>query len=29
MMVGYSKINLDIVKYHFELGDVKEYFEWE
>ncbi len=27
-MVGYSKIDLGIVKYHFELGAGKENFEW-
>lgn len=27
-MVGYSKIDLGIVKYHFEVGAVKENFEW-
>jgi nitroreductase len=28
-MIGYSKIDLGIVKYHFELGAGKENFEWE
>ncbi len=27
-MVGYSKMDLGIVKYHFELGAGKENFEW-
>ena len=27
-MIGYSKIDLGIVKYHFELGAGKENFEW-
>ena len=27
-IVGYSKIDLGIVKYHFELGGGKENFEW-
>ena len=27
-MVGYSKIDLGIVKYHFEVGAGKENFEW-
>ena len=27
-MVGYSKIDLGIVKYHFELGAGKDNFEW-
>ena len=27
-MVGYAKIDLGIVKYHFELGAGKENFEW-
>ncbi len=27
-MVGYSKIDLGIVKYHFEVGAAKENFEW-
>lgn len=27
-MVGYSKIDLGIVKYHFELGAGRENFEW-
>ena len=27
-MVGYSKIDLGIVKYHFEIGAGKENFEW-
>lgn len=27
-MVGYSKMNLGIVKYHFETGAGKENFEW-
>ena len=27
-MVGYTKIDLGIVKYHFELGAGKENFEW-
>ena len=28
-MVGYSKMDLGIVKYHFEVGAGKESFEWE
>ena len=28
-LVGYSKIDLGIVKYHFELGAGKESFEWQ
>ena len=28
-MVGYSKIDLGIVKYHFEIGAGKENFKWE
>jgi len=28
-MIGYSKMDLGIVKYHFELGAGKENFEWE
>ena len=27
-MIGYSKIDLGIVKYHFEIGAGKENFEW-
>ena len=27
-MIGYSKIDLGIVKYHFEVGAGKENFEW-
>ena len=27
-MVGYSKVDLGIVKYHFEVGAAKENFEW-
>ena len=27
-MVGYSKMDLGIVKYHFEVGAGKENFEW-
>ena len=27
-MIGYSKMDLGIVKYHFELGAGKEHFEW-
>ncbi len=27
-MIGYSKIDLGIVKYHFEIGAGKERFEW-
>ena len=27
-MIGYSKLDLGIVKYHFELGAGKENFEW-
>ena len=27
-MIGYSKMDLGIVKYHFELGAGKENFEW-
>jgi len=27
-MIGYSKMDLGIVKYHFELGAGKEIFEW-
>ena len=27
-MVGYSKMDLGIVKYHFEIGAGKEHFEW-
>ena len=28
-MIGYGRIDLGIVKYHFELGAGKEHFEWE
>ena len=28
-MVGYSKMDLGIVKYHFEVGAGKENFEWD
>ena len=28
-MIGYSKIDLGIVKYHFEIGAGKENFEWD
>ena len=28
-MIGYSKMDLGIVKYHFEIGAGKENFEWE
>lgn len=28
-MVGYTKVDLGIVKYHFEIGSGKENFEWE
>ena len=28
-MIGYSKMDLGIIKYHFELGAGKENFEWE
>ena len=27
-MVGYSKMDLGIVKYHFEVGAGRENFEW-
>ena len=27
-MIGYGKMDLGIVKYHFELGAGKEHFEW-
>ena len=27
-MIGYSKMDLGIIKYHFELGAGKENFEW-
>ena len=27
-MAGYSKMDLGIVKYHFEIGAGKERFEW-
>jgi hypothetical protein len=28
-MAGYTRIDLGIVKYHFELAAGKENFEWE
>ena len=27
-MIGYTQIDLGIVKYHFEIGAGKENFEW-
>ena len=27
-MIGYTQIDLGIVKYHFEVGAGKENFEW-
>lgn len=27
-MAGYTHIDLGIVKYHFEVGDGKDTFEW-
>ena len=27
-IIGYSKMDLGIIKYHFELGAGKENFEW-
>jgi hypothetical protein len=27
-MIGYSKMDLGIVKYHFEVGAGKDNFEW-